>query len=66
MTSISVLNIGFIIGSLMIIISISSYFVAKSKNIAPIKAALMGFVFSIVPIVGLVYLLNLISKDKVA
>ncbi|MGJ8694334.1 MAG: hypothetical protein ACSHW0_17835 [Thalassotalea sp.] len=49
----------------MFLVAIVSFFLAKKKSNSPIKAALMGFVFSIVPVMGIAYLIYLYSRDDI-
>jgi len=47
----------------MIVAGIVSYFLGKRKTTTPIKAALLGAVFSVIPILGIIYIVFLASKD---
>lgn len=49
----------------MIIVGIVSYFVGKRKTTSATKAGAMGFVFSIIPVLGIIYLLYLLTKEDI-
>lgn len=48
----------------MLIIGLVSYAIAKNKSETPIRAALMGSVFSIVPILGIIYVIYLATQES--
>lgn len=52
-----------LVAGFAIIIGISCYFIGKKKSNAPVRAGLMGAVFSIIPVLGIIYLVYLICKD---
>lgn len=58
-------TIGLSVGTLMIIIGLCSYILGKRKTNAPIKAGLMGFVFSVIPVLGIIYLVYLFTKEDI-
>ena len=58
-------QMGIFIGLFMLIIGLVSYFIARKKSDTPIKAALMGGVFSIVPILGIIYVIYLANQKSV-
>jgi len=47
----------------MIIIGIISYIIGKKKSLTPIRAALLGTVFSIIPVLGIIYVFYLANKE---
>lgn len=55
----------YIIAAFMVVIGTASYYFGQRKSEKPMLAALMGTVFSIVPIVGIIYLAILINKPDV-
>lgn len=57
--------IGVSVAFLMVIIGLCSYVLGKRKTQAPVKAGLMGFVFSVIPVLGIIYLVYLFSKDDI-
>jgi hypothetical protein len=59
----SVMQLGLIILSSMIIVGIISYFIGVRKSNSPFKASALGFVFSIIPVLGIIYVLYLASKE---
>ena len=63
--NISTTQIGLGILSTMIIIGGISYFLGVRKTNAPFKASALGFVFSIIPILGIIYVIYLASKDDI-
>jgi TRAP-type C4-dicarboxylate transport system permease small subunit len=51
--------------SVMIIIGTISYFLGRRKTNSPLKASALGFVFSVIPVLGIIYVIYLASKDDV-
>lgn len=49
----------------MLVVGTASFFLGKRKSEKPIIAALMGAIFTIVPVVGLVYLAILYNKPDI-
>lgn len=47
----------------MIIIGIISYIIGKNKSTTPVKAALLGTVFSVIPVLGIIYVFYLLNKE---
>ena len=56
-----------VIGQLMfvfaVVVGLVSYFLGRRKVENPLLAGVIGFVFSIVPVFGLLYVVVLITKD---
>lgn len=46
----------------MIVIGIISYIIGKKKSVTPIRAALLGTVFSVIPVLGIIYVFYLANK----
>tara|TARA_B110000238_G_C15985331_1_gene377883 strand:- start:122 stop:319 length:198 start_codon:yes stop_codon:yes gene_type:complete len=63
--NLSTIELGLIIFSLMIIVGIMSYFIGVRKTTSPFKASALGFVFSIIPVLGIIYLVYLASKEDI-
>lgn len=63
--NVTVEQIGIFIGLFMLVIGLTSYVIARKKSATPIKAALMGGVFSIVPILGIIYVIYLANQKSV-
>lgn len=63
--NVTVEQIGIFIGFFMMIIGLISYVIARKKSTTPIKAGLMGGVFSIVPILGVIYVIYLANQKSV-
>ena len=42
-----------------------SYFIGVRKTTSPFKASALGFVFSIIPVLGIIYLVYLASKEDI-
>lgn len=61
----STTELGLLILSTMIIIGVISYFVGVRKTSPPFKASALGFVFSVIPVLGIIYVMYLISKDDI-
>jgi hypothetical protein len=57
------MQLGFIILATMIIVGVISYFLGVRKTNEPFKAAALGFVFSIIPILGIIYVIYLFAKE---
>lgn len=58
-------QLGTAIGLFMVVIGVVSYLIAKKKTQTPIKAALMGGLFSIVPILGIIYVIYLVTQEDI-
>ena len=56
-------QLGSAVFAFMIVIGIISYILGKRKTTTPIKSALLGAVFSVVPVLGIIYVLYLATKD---
>jgi len=63
--NISTMQLGLIILSTMIIVGIISYFLGVRKTNSPFRASALGFVFSIIPVLGIIYVIYLASKDDI-
>lgn len=61
--NLSLIEMGLVLFVFMILIGIVSYVLGKRKTNTPIRAALLGFVFSFVPILGIIYIVYLIGKE---
>jgi len=61
----STTQLGFIILSVMITIGAISYFLGLRKTDAPLKASALGFVFSVIPVLGIIYVIYLASKEDI-
>ena len=49
----------------MFLMGVVSFYVGKKKTTWPIKAGLLGFVFSIIPVMGIAYVVYLYAKEDV-
>ncbi|XPF93524.1 hypothetical protein ACM9HF_16070 [Colwellia sp. RE-S-Sl-9] len=49
----------------MVVIGLISYVLGKRKTLTPIKSALLGFVFSVIPVLGIIYVVYLAAKEDV-
>lgn len=49
----------------MVVIGLISYVLGKRKTTVPIKSALLGFVFSVIPVLGIIYVVYLAAKEDV-
>jgi hypothetical protein len=56
-------QLGGAIGIFMVVIGFVSYAIAKTKSETPFRAALMGAVFSVVPILGIIYVIYLATQE---
>ncbi|MFQ3313337.1 MAG: amino acid transporter [Colwellia sp.] len=61
----STTQLGLMILSVMIILGVISYFLGRRKTNSPLKASALGFVFSIIPVLGIIYVIYLASKEDV-
>lgn len=59
----STMELALFVLCVMIIVGVISYFLGKRKTDAPIKASALGFVFSIIPVLGIIYVVYLASKE---
>jgi len=62
----STIQLGLMILSVMIIVAVISYFIGRRKTHSPIKASALGFVFSIIPVLGIIYVIYLASQEDVS
>ncbi len=62
----STTQLGLMILSVMIIVGVTSYFLGIRKTNSPLKASALGFVFSIIPVLGIIYVIYLASKQDVS
>ncbi len=60
-----IIEIGVSVGTIMVIVGVASYLLGKRKTDAPIRAGLIGFAFSIIPALGIVYLVYLFAKQDI-
>jgi hypothetical protein len=58
-------QLGLMVLTGMCIIGIISYFLGVRKTNSPIKAAALGFVFSAIPVLGIIYVIYLAVKEDV-
>ena len=63
--NISTTQLVLMILSVMLMIGIISYFLGRRKTNSPLKASALGFVFSVIPVLGIIYVIYLASKDDV-
>jgi hypothetical protein len=56
-------QMGFAVLAFMIVVGIISYVLGKKKTTTPVRAALLGTVFSVIPILGIIYVFYLINKE---
>ena len=61
----TIIQLGLMILSVMIIVAVISYFLGLRKTNAPFKAAALGFVFSVIPVLGIIYVIYLASKEDI-
>jgi hypothetical protein len=58
-------QMGLAVFAFMVIIGCISYILGKKKTTTPVKSALLGFVFSFIPVLGIIYVIYLAAKDDV-
>ena len=56
-------QMGSAVAAFMIVVGIISYILGKRKTTTPIKSALLGFVFSVIPVLGIIYVVYLAMKE---
>jgi len=56
-------QMGAAVGLFMVVVGIISYLIGKKKSTTPVKAALLGTVFSVIPVLGIIYVFYLMSKE---
>ena len=49
----------------MCIIGVISYFLGLRKTNSAIKAAALGFVFAVIPVLGIIYVIYLATKEDI-
>ena len=59
------IEIGVSVGTFMVVIGLCSYLLGKRKTEEPVKASAMGFVFSVIPVLGIIYLVYLFNKEDI-
>jgi uncharacterized membrane protein len=52
-----------VVVAFMIVIGITSYIIGKKKSTTPIRAAALGTVFSVIPVLGIIYVFYLANKE---
>lgn len=63
--SLSTTQLALLVLSLMVVIAVISFFLGKRKTNSPIKAAALGFIFTIVPVLGIIYVIYLANKEDI-
>lgn len=61
-------SVNFLISAVILfmsIIGVISYMLGKRKTHQPMKSAALGFVFSVIPVLGIIYVVYLLSKDDI-
>lgn len=59
-------TIGITIFACMVVIGVLSFLLGKRKTNAPVRAGLIGFAFSIIPALGIVYVVYLFAKEDIS
>jgi len=59
----STTDLGLMVLSVMVIVAVISYFLGIRKTHSPLKASALGFVFSVIPVLGIIYVIYLASKE---
>jgi hypothetical protein len=59
----STTELGLMVLTVMVIVAVISYFLGKRKTDSPIKASALGFVFSVIPVLGVIYVVYLAAKE---
>lgn len=63
--TVSVQQIGLFILASMVIVGIISYFLGVRKTHTPFKSAALGFVFAVIPVLGIIYVIYLSFKEDI-
>jgi hypothetical protein len=61
----STTQLGLMVLTVMCIIGVISYFLGIRKTNSPIKASALGFIFSVIPVLGIIYVIYLATKDDI-
>jgi hypothetical protein len=61
----STTQLGLMVLTVMCIIGVISYFLGIRKTNSPIKASVLGFIFSVIPVLGIIYVIYLATKDDI-
>ncbi|WP_441002972.1 hypothetical protein [Pseudocolwellia agarivorans] len=59
----TLIEMGSAVVAFMIVIGIISYIIGKKKSTTPVRAALLGTVFSVIPVLGIIYVFYLANKE---
>lgn len=63
--AVSTEQIGLFIIASMIIVGIVSYILGVRKTQVPFKTAALGFVFAVIPVLGIIYVIYLAFKEDI-
>ncbi|MBU2872232.1 hypothetical protein [Colwellia sp. E2M01] len=58
-------QLGLTVLAIMVVIGAISYYLGLRKTQTPVKASALGFVFSVIPVLGIIYVLYLASKEDI-
>jgi hypothetical protein len=61
----STTQLGLMVLAVMCIIGVISYFLGVRKTDSPIRAGALGFVFSVIPVLGIIYVIYLATKEDI-
>lgn len=61
----STTQLGLMVLAVMCIIGVISYFLGVRKTNSPIRACALGFVFSVIPVLGIIYVIYLATKEDI-
>ena len=61
--NLTLIEMGSAVVAFMIVIGIISYIIGKKKSTTPVRAALLGTVFSVIPVLGIIYVFYLANKE---
>ncbi|MDO7086005.1 hypothetical protein WNY51_10480 [Pseudocolwellia sp. AS88] len=59
----TLIEMGSAVAAFMIVVGIISYIIGKKKSTTPVRAALLGTVFSVIPVLGIIYVFYLANKE---
>jgi hypothetical protein len=61
--NLTLIEMGSAVVAFMIVIGIISFIIGKKKSTTPVRAALLGTVFSVIPVLGIIYVFYLANKE---
>ena len=61
----STIQLALCILAVMVIVGVISYYLGIRKTNSALKASALGFIFSIIPVLGIIYVVYLATKEDI-